>query len=85
MNNKGAFRLSLWLLIGFLLLVSLVVLIEPLESILTNVIGVDGMDCSTPKDGYRGSCIVLTGALLWFIFGIGYAIIKGLVEKARGR
>lgn len=85
MRKKAIFRMTIWLLIAGLIIVTLLTLIEPLQDILNVVIGAGGMDCSTPKDGYRGSCIVLRGAMLWFVVGIGYAVIKGVIDKGRGR
>ncbi len=86
MNKQAAvFRMSLWLLIGAMLIITLLVLISPLSEILDPVIGAAGMDCATPTDGKRGSCIVLRGAMLWFVLGIGYAIIRGILNKVMGR
>jgi len=86
MNNKAAiFNMSIWLLIASLLIITLLVLISPLEEILDPVVGAAGLDCATPADGYRGTCIVMKGAMLWFVLGIGYAIVSGLLNKARGK
>jgi len=81
-RNKALVNLKvIWILFSFMLLLVLVSLISPFQDILNPVIGVSGLNCEVPQDGYRGTCIVLRGAMLWFIFGVGYAIIKGLLNK----
>ena len=84
-KQAAMLNMSIWLLIGGMLIITLLVLISPLEDILNPVIGAAGMNCATPTDGYRGSCIVLKGAMLWFVLGIGYGIIRGLLNKAQGK
>ena len=82
MNTKSQMNLkTLWILIGALLLLTLIALISPFQDILNPVIGATGLNCAVPTDGYRGACIVVKGAMLWFIFGVGYAVIKGVLNK----
>lgn len=72
---------GIWLLLAFLFIVTLLVLIEPLQEVLTPVLGVDGLNCATPTEGYRGSCLVLRGTLWIFIVLLIYYIIKGLINQ----
>jgi len=81
-NKKSQINLkAVWILFGAMMLLTLIALISPFQDILNPVIGVSGLNCAVPKDGYRGTCIVVKGAMLWFVFGVGYAIIKGLLNK----
>ena len=82
MNKKSQMSLkTIWILFGALLILTLVALISPFQDILNPVIGATGLNCAVPTDGYRSTCIVVKGAMLWFIFGVGYAVVKGVLNK----
>jgi len=82
MNKSAQMNLkTIWILFGALMLLTLIALISPFQDILNPVIGAAGLNCAVPTDGYRGTCIVVKGAMLWFVFGVGYAIIKGVLNK----
>jgi len=86
MNTKAQKVISaIWIFLGLLFILVLIALISPLSDILTPVIGVDGLNCAVPTDGYRGSCIVIRGSVLIFVLGIGYYVISGVLNKIRGR
>lgn len=83
MNKKGKIIAFIWIFLGALFILTLFSLIDPLKEQLDNAVGVEGLDCSTPTEGKRGSCIVVKGALLIFVLGIGYYIVTGVINKLR--
>lgn len=79
-GKKGIYMTYLiWILIGLMLIITLLALMEPLGTVLSPVIS--DLQCSNPRRGYRGACILINGGVLIFIGGVGFYIIKGLINK----
>jgi hypothetical protein len=84
MRNKKAQIMFIWFIIGALLLLTVFALIDPLKD--GALAPADSaMNCSNPASGYKGSCIVIRWALIWFVLAIGYFIFKFIINKSRGQ
>jgi len=86
MNKKGQAKIimAIWWIIAALIILVLLTLIDPLSTVFDGVIGADGLNCSNPTEGYRGSCIAVRGGILFFVGGLIYYVISGLINKSRG-
>jgi len=82
-KSQAKIIMSLWWLLAALFILVLIALIDPLATVFDGVIGSDGLNCSTPTEGYRAACIATRGGVLFFVGGLIYYIISGLINKSR--
>jgi len=85
MNDKGQAKIimMIWFLIAALVILVLIAVIEPLGTVFSEVMGSSGLDCSNPQEGYRGACIAVRGGVIFFVGGLIYYTISGLINKSR--
>lgn len=85
MEKRGRFKIiaPIWIMIGILFLLVLLALLSPLKEVVAPVMSSSALNCSNPTDGTRGSCIALRGTVLFFVLGVGYYVVSGVIERLR--
>lgn len=81
-HSKKAQIFFIWLVIAALMVIVVFALIRPLkDGGLTPAF--DAMGCSNPAPGYGSTCVVIKGALIWFVLGILWFVVKFIINKSQ--
>ena len=82
MNKKAGLMAFPVILLALIMIITLLALISPLKSVLLNVIN-NQLVCSVDDENTRSACIALKGSLIFFVFTIGYFIIKAVTNAVQ--